>query len=110
MTAEDVAYAIKRSFAIEELPDGPTYQTTFFLDGDKYKVRSRTRASTPASRPTAWTSPQAPLLRHGLLRSFPAFTAIPEAKDNPETYGQHPLATGPWPAPAWTSSRTTSGT
>jgi peptide/nickel transport system substrate-binding protein len=28
--------------------------------------------------------------------SFPAFTGIPEAKDNPETYGQHPLATGPY--------------
>ena len=28
--------------------------------------------------------------------SFPQFTAIPEAKDNPETYGQHPLATGPY--------------
>ncbi len=24
--AEDVAYAVSRSFAIEELPDGPTYQ------------------------------------------------------------------------------------
>jgi peptide/nickel transport system substrate-binding protein len=35
--AEDVAYAVKRSFAIAELPDGPTYNTTFFLDGDKYK-------------------------------------------------------------------------
>ncbi|NUR09969.1 MAG: ABC transporter substrate-binding protein, partial [Nocardioidaceae bacterium] len=33
--AEDVAYAVKRSFAIAELPDGPTYNTTFFLDGDK---------------------------------------------------------------------------
>ena len=37
VTAEDVAYAIKRSFAIEEPLDGPTYNTTFFLDGDKYK-------------------------------------------------------------------------
>jgi peptide/nickel transport system substrate-binding protein len=27
--------------------------------------------------------------------SFPVFTAIPEAKDNAENYGQHPLATGP---------------
>ncbi|HVH94770.1 MAG TPA: ABC transporter substrate-binding protein, partial [Nocardioidaceae bacterium] len=33
----DIAYAVKRSFAIDELPDGPTYNTTFFLDGDKYK-------------------------------------------------------------------------
>jgi peptide/nickel transport system substrate-binding protein len=28
--------------------------------------------------------------------SFPAFTAIPQAKDNPETYGRHPMATGPY--------------
>ena len=28
--------------------------------------------------------------------SFPAFTAIPQAKDNPETYGKKPLATGPY--------------
>ena len=35
--AEDVAYAISRSFAIEELPDGPTYQLQFFQDGDTYK-------------------------------------------------------------------------
>ena len=28
-------------------------------------------------------------------RSRP-FTAIPQAKDNPETYGNHPLATGPY--------------
>ena len=37
VTAEDVAYAISRSFAIEELPDGPTYQLQFFLDGETYK-------------------------------------------------------------------------
>jgi peptide/nickel transport system substrate-binding protein len=28
--------------------------------------------------------------------SFPQFTAIPQAKDNPETYGKHPMATGPY--------------
>jgi peptide/nickel transport system substrate-binding protein len=28
--------------------------------------------------------------------SFPAFTAIPQAKDNPQTYGKKPLATGPY--------------
>jgi peptide/nickel transport system substrate-binding protein len=28
--------------------------------------------------------------------SFPAFTAIPEAKDDPANYGNHPMATGPY--------------
>ncbi|MDI4659356.1 ABC transporter substrate-binding protein, partial [Xanthobacter autotrophicus] len=35
--AEDIAYAISRSFAIEALPDGPTYPLQFFKDGDTYK-------------------------------------------------------------------------
>ncbi len=28
--------------------------------------------------------------------SFPQFTAIPQAKDNPQSYGRHPMATGPY--------------
>jgi peptide/nickel transport system substrate-binding protein len=97
--AEDVAYAIKRSFAIEELPDGPTYQTTFFLDGDKYKgpfqdgldyrgVEVNGRDITIKMR--------RPFTDMDYYASFPAFTAIPQAKDNPATYGKHPLATGPY--------------
>ena len=37
ITAEDVAYGIKRSFAVDELPGGPTYQMDYLKDGDKYK-------------------------------------------------------------------------
>jgi peptide/nickel transport system substrate-binding protein len=97
--AEDVAYAIKRSFAIAELPDGPTYQTTFFLDGDKYKGPFKDKgeyAGVTTSGNDITIKMRRPFTDMDYYASFPAFTAIPEAKDNPETYGQHPMATGPY--------------
>jgi len=97
--AEDVAYAIKRSFAIEELPDGPTYQTTFFLDGDEYKGPFQDGTDykgVEVNGNDITIKMRRPFADMDYYASFPQFTAIPEAKDNPETYGQHPLATGPY--------------
>jgi peptide/nickel transport system substrate-binding protein len=97
--AEDVAYAIKRSFAIEELPDGPTYQTTFFLDGDKYKGPFKDKGAydgVVVKGQDITIKMRRPFTDMDYYASFPAFTAIPEAKDNPETYGKKPLATGPY--------------
>jgi peptide/nickel transport system substrate-binding protein len=97
--AEDVAYAVKRSFAIKELPDGPTYQTTFFLDGDKYKGPFSDKSDykgVSVSGNTVTIKMRRPFTDMDYYASFPAFTAIPQAKDNPETYGKHPLATGPY--------------
>ena len=99
VTADDVAYAIKRSFAIAELPDGPTYQTTFFLDGDKYKgpfSDGDDYAGVEVNGQDITIKMRRPFSDMDYYASFPAFTAIPEAKDNPETYGQHPIATGPY--------------
>ncbi|HET6625731.1 MAG TPA: ABC transporter substrate-binding protein [Nocardioidaceae bacterium] len=97
--AEDVAYAIKRSFAIEELPDGPTYQTTFFLDGDKYKGPFKDKGDykgVVVNGNDITIKMRRPFTDMDYYAAFPAFTAIPEAKDNPATYGKHPLATGPY--------------
>ncbi len=97
--AEDVAYAIKRSFAIEELPDGPTYQTTFFLDGDKYKGPFKDKGEykgVVVEGNDITIKMRRPFTDMDYYASFPAFTAIPEAKDNPATYGKHPMATGPY--------------
>ena len=99
VTAEDVAYAVKRSFAIAELPDGPTYQTTFFLDGDKYKgpfSDGSDYAGVEVDGQDITIKMRRPFSDMDYYASFPAFTAIPEAKDNAENYGQHPLATGPY--------------
>jgi peptide/nickel transport system substrate-binding protein len=97
--AEDVAYAIKRSFAIAELPDGPTYQTTFFLDGDKYKGPFKDKGQykgVVVKGNDITIKMRRPFTDMDYYASFPAFTAIPQAKDNPQTYGKKPMATGPY--------------
>jgi peptide/nickel transport system substrate-binding protein len=97
--AEDVAYAVKRSFAIKELPDGPTYQTTFFLDGDKYKGPFKdgdNYKGVTVNGNSITIKMRRPFTDMDYYASFPAFTAIPEKKDNPQTYEQHPMATGPY--------------
>jgi peptide/nickel transport system substrate-binding protein len=97
--AEDVAYAIKRSFAIEELPEGPTYNTQFFLDGDKYKGPFKDKGEykgVVVNGNDITIKMRRPFPDMDYYASFPSFTAIPQAKDNPQTYGNHPLATGPY--------------
>ncbi|MDO9381179.1 MAG: ABC transporter substrate-binding protein [Nocardioidaceae bacterium] len=98
--AEDVAYAIKRSFAVEELPDGPTYNQTFFLDGDTYKGPFQDGddyAGVETSGNDITIKMARPFGDMAYYASFPSFTAIPQAKDtNPDAYGNKPLATGPY--------------
>jgi peptide/nickel transport system substrate-binding protein len=97
--AEDVAYAISRSFAIEELPDGPTYQLQFFQDGDTYKGpykdKSPYKGVTVSGNDITIKMSQ-PFPEMDYYASFPVFTGIPAAKDTKEEYGNHPLATGPY--------------
>lgn len=97
--AEDVAYAIKRSFAIEELPDGPTYQRTFFLDGEEYRGPFRDGddyAGVEVDGDDIVIKMRRPFPDMDYYASFPAFTGIPQEKDDPATYGRRPLATGPY--------------
>jgi peptide/nickel transport system substrate-binding protein len=97
--AEDVAYAISRSFAIEELPDGPTYQLTFFQDGDTYKGPFKDKTpykGVVVDGNDITIKMSQPFPEMDYYASFPVFTAIPEAKDTKEEYGNHPLATGPY--------------
>jgi peptide/nickel transport system substrate-binding protein len=99
VTAEDVAYAIKRSFAIEELPDGPTYQRTFFLDGMQYRGPFRDGddyAGVVVDGNDITIKMRRPFPDMDYYASFPAFTGIPQEADDPATYGRKPLATGPY--------------
>ena len=98
--AEDVAYAVMRSFAIDELPDGPTYNTQFFLDGDKYKGPFKDGTNykgVEVNGNKITLKMRKPFGDLPYYASFPAFTAIPQSKDkNPQQYGNHPMATGPY--------------
>lgn len=97
---EDLAYAIKRSFAHDVYVNGPTYQMQYFKDGDKYKG-PYTGGDTYAGVETQGTD----TLKINLARpfsdlpfymSFPMFTPIPKAKDTKQEYKNRPLATGPY--------------
>ena len=98
--AQDVAYAIMRSFAIDELPDGPTYQTQFFLNGDKYKGPYQDGTNykgVEVNGNKITLKMRKPFGDLPYYMSFPSFTAIPQSKDkNPQQYGNHPMATGPY--------------
>ena len=98
--AQDVAYAIMRSFAIDELPDGPTYQTQFFLNGDKYKGPFKDGTDykgVEVNGNKITIKMRKPFGDLPYYASFPTFTAIPQNKDkNPQQYGNHPMATGPY--------------
>lgn len=100
VSPDDVAYAIKRSFATEELPDGPTYNQTFFLDGDKYQGPFKdgdTYKGVVVSGNDITIKMARPFGDMPYYASFPSFTAIPEKADtDPTKYGNDPMATGPY--------------
>lgn len=100
ITAEDVAYGIKRSFAVDELPGGPTYQMDYLKDGDKYKgpyqdgedfagVEAVDEKTIEIHLRNEW-----PTLPY--FASFTQMSPIPKDKDTKEEYGNKPLATGPY--------------
>jgi peptide/nickel transport system substrate-binding protein len=97
---EDLAYAIKRSFAHDLFVNGPTYQQQFFKDGDKYKGPYKS-GDTYSGVETQGTDT---LIIHlakqfadlPFYMTFPMFTPIPKAKDTKQEYKNHPLATGPY--------------
>jgi len=97
---DDLAYAIKRSFAHDVYANGPTYQLTYFKDGDKYKG-PYTSGDTYAGVET----PDATTLIIHLARpfsdlpfylTFPAFSPMQKAKDTKDNYKNAPIATGPY--------------
>ena len=104
---EDLAYAIKRSFAHDVYANGPTYQLTYFKDGDKYKGPYKS-GDTFAGVETQGTDT---LIVHlakvfndlPFYMTFPMFTPIPKAKDTKQDYKNHPLSTGPYSFDSYTA-------
>lgn len=101
VTAEDLCYSVKRSFAQDVLTEGPTYQNEFFAGGDKYQG--------PYKDPEADFEGCEVLddksIRINLVKpfadlpyfvSFPLFTGIPEEADTKLRYEREILATGPY--------------
>jgi len=98
--AQDFAYSISRSFALEALPSGPTYQVNYFLDGDKYKgPYADSKPYAGVETPDDYTvvmKMAKPFADLPYYMTFPVFSPIPKAKDTKANYGLHPLASGPY--------------
>lgn len=97
---EDMAYAIKRSFAHDVFDAGPTYQLAYFKDGDKYKGPYKsgdtydgveTQGTDTLIIHLAKKFPDLPY-----FMTFPMFTPIPKAKDTKQDYQNNPMTTGPY--------------
>ncbi|GAA5002016.1 ABC transporter substrate-binding protein [Actinopolymorpha pittospori] len=105
VTAQDLAYSVKRSFATEELTGGPTYQQSYFVDGTTYKGPFKPAAQNGGLDYAGVETPDDKTLVLKMAKpfpdlpyytTFPVFTPIPQAKDTQGNYGNHPLATGPY--------------
>lgn len=107
--AADFVYAVKRSFAQQELPGGPTYVNTYLLGGDKYKGpfadKSEFKGITAPDDSTVvfHLKQKWPTLPY--YASFSQVSPIPEAKDTKTTYGNNPLAEGPYMFDSYTKGQ-----
>jgi len=97
---EDLAYAIKRSFAKDLFINGPSYQLTYFKDGDKYKGPykdgDKFKGVKTEGDDTLIIKLRKPFPDIQFYMSFAMFTPIPKAKDTKSEYKNKPLATGPY--------------
>ena len=100
ISIDDMAYAIKRSFAHDIYTAGPVYQQGYFKDGDKYKGPYKdgdtysgveTQGTDTLIIHLAKKFPDLPY-----YMTFPMFTPIPKAKDTKQDYQNNPMTTGPY--------------
>ncbi len=99
VTAEDVAYGIKRSFDRDTFPGGAAYSNDYFLDGDKYKgpYKSGDNYRGVVVKGMTLTLKMArPFPDMPYYGAFPSMGPIPQKGSDPADYAQHPLATGPY--------------
>ncbi|MBO3742778.1 ABC transporter substrate-binding protein [Actinoplanes flavus] len=103
---EDLAYAIKRSFAHDIYANGPAYQLTYFKDGDKYKGPYTSGPNYSGvevvGADTLKINLAKPFSDLPFYMTFPMFSPIPEAKDTKADYKNKPIASGPYKIASYT--------
>ncbi|MFT3871609.1 MAG: ABC transporter substrate-binding protein [Nocardioides sp.] len=102
VTAEDVAYGMKRSFDSENFATGPgtSYSNPYFKGGAKYQGPYSSGDKFPAitvDGNTLTLKMSTPFPEMDYYGIFPAMGPVPVKGDTaPPDYGLHPLATGPY--------------
>ncbi|MDX6326827.1 MAG: peptide/nickel transport system substrate-binding protein [Nocardioidaceae bacterium] len=115
VTAQDVARGIIASMDAKAFPDGPGlyYSNPYFLGGDKYKgpytendPNGTKQQAVSVSGNKVIVKMSQPFPDFPYYGTFPAMGPRPAAADSdPATYGQHPLATGPYMIKSYTRSK-----
>ena len=110
VTAEDVGFAIDRSFDRSTFPAGADYSRRYFLNGDTYQgpYTDEQRSSCGCYEivgDTITIRMARPFPDMPFWGAFPAMSAIPEAESAPQGYGRHPVATGPYRVEEYTPGR-----
>ena len=99
VTAEDVAYGIKRSFDRRIFPEGPNYSKEFFLGGDTYNgvyTSGSGYDGVVVKGNTLTIEMERSFPDMPYWGAFPAMGPVPEQGSDPDRYALHPLATGPY--------------
>ena len=99
ITSQDIKYGLERSFA-PELSGGLGYHKTLLVGGDKYtgpyKGQQLDSIETPDDQTIVFHL-NTPYGDWPWIASMPAFAPVPQSADkNPSTYGNHPVASGPY--------------
>jgi ABC-type dipeptide transport system, periplasmic component len=98
ITSQDIKYGVERSFA-PELSGGLGYHKALLVGAQSYKGPYTGGDLASIQTPDAKTIVfhlNAPYGDWPWIASMPAFAPVPKAKDNPSTYGEKPVASGPY--------------
>jgi peptide/nickel transport system substrate-binding protein len=98
ITSADIKYGMERSFA-PELSGGLGYHKSLLVGGDAYKGPYTGGDLASIETPDAKTITFKLKTAYGdwpWIASMPAFSPVPKAQDNPKTYDQKPVASGPY--------------
>jgi ABC-type transport system substrate-binding protein len=103
VTAEDIKYAVERTYARSVLPNGPSYFPTLLADpgypGPYQDKAKNLMGLTSITTPDPYTIQfhlQKPFPDFNYVAALPQTAPVPPDKDIGANYGQHPLSTGPY--------------
>jgi peptide/nickel transport system substrate-binding protein len=108
VTAEDLAYGIKRSFARYLFPTAATYSNDYFLGGKTYQGPYRSGTSyqgVVVDGHTLTLKMARPFPDLPYWAAWPAMGPIREGRSNPDSYRLHPLASGPYKVAQFTPQK-----
>ena len=98
ITTADIKYGIERSFA-DQLSGGLGYHKSLLIGGSDYTGPYTGAELSSIETPDANTIVFHLNSAYGdwpWIASMPAFAPVPEATDDPETYGENPASSGPY--------------